>query len=100
MKMWFDNADTANARAHKAAYEKSVRENRCVKVHAGCYYYKGYEISNDGGTEYPWNWTKYTSTKYMDDKGYTASEEHFAAQSKKECMEQIDYDIGDKPIDL
>lgn len=71
-----------------------------MKVHAGCYYYKGYEISNDGGTAYPWNWTKYTSTEYMYKNGYIASEEHFSAQSKKECMEQIDYDLGDKALDL
>lgn len=94
MKMWFDNAKTDNARKHKSAYEKSIKEQRCVKVHAGEYYYKGYEISNDGGYEYHWNWTRYTSAEYMDTRGYTASDEHFAAKSKQECMKQIDFDLS------
>ena len=78
--MWFDYCKTDNAQKHKAAYQRSIRCQCCVKVHAGAYYYRGYEISNDGGREYPWNWG------INDEK----TENYFPAKSKKECIDQID----------
>lgn len=73
--MWFECSKNDFAEKHKEAYRKSIKKQTCVKVHAGMYYYKGYEISNDGGSEYPWNW---------------GIEYYFPAKSKKECMKQID----------
>lgn len=47
-------------RAHRKAYEKSIKEERCVRVHKGAYYYKGFNISKDGNRDFPWNWKELT----------------------------------------
>ena len=90
MNMWFDKGNTEVARMHKAAYEKSLKSNRPIKVHAGSYYYKGYAITNDGGAFYPWNWKEYTSNETMDKMGWIANEEVYPAKTKEECITQID----------
>lgn len=46
------------AKQHRAAYEKSLKSRHAVKVHSGTYYYRGFEISKDGGRECPWNYTR------------------------------------------
>ena len=88
MKFWFETTGSEIARTHKAAYKKSLKCEHAVKVIEGVYYYKGYEISKDGGREYPWNY------------GRPDEISHEAAVTKKEAMETIDYMLKRKEIDL
>lgn len=67
---------------HEKARKQSLKEDRCVKVHQGEYYYKGFNVSNDGGTECPWNYT------IENERGYTVH--HGYASTKKECISNID----------
>lgn len=58
---WFYNPRfdcDALAKAHAAAYEKSLKSTHAVKAQAGTYYYKGWEIAKDGGRECPWSYSK------------------------------------------
>lgn len=85
---WFENSKGEIATMHRNAYNKSIEEQRCVKVHQGCYYYKGFEISNNGGTEFPWNWRS------------PADIENECAKTKRECIETIDCMIKNECLDL
>lgn len=78
IKRWFDYSNEPNAIANKKACEKSIQENRCVKVHAGRYYYKGYEVYYLPGHIYPWNWKSFSDI-------YTFSE-----STKRDCLLAID----------
>lgn len=83
MKKWFENPDNHNrelCEMHRKAYEKSLKSEHAVKVHAGMYYYKGFEISNDGGRECPWNYNRPEASDF--DSGY--------AETKRIAMESID----------
>lgn len=64
-----------HARCRKAC-ETSIKQKRCVKVMRGYYYYKGYEIKNDGYPSMPWN--------YYDGYGSTA------VKTKAEAISYID----------
>lgn len=88
MKNWFDVISSESARAHKAAYEKSLKSNHAVKVIEGSYYYRGYEITKDGGSECPWNYGKPSEIS------------HEAAATKREAMENIDFILNRKNLDL
>lgn len=83
---WFENNKSATALKHKNAYNKSVKEQRCVKVRQGCYYYKGFEI-RCAGTGF-WNW-----------KNPSAIDSEYA-NTKKECIETIDQLIKSEMLDL
>ena len=63
---------------HRIAYEKSIAETRCVKVHAGSYYYKGFHIYDVYDGYYPWNWQEVCDTSCV------------PARTKKECILNID----------
>lgn len=84
---WFENSNSEIAIRHKNAYNKSIKEQRCVKVHSGSYYYKGFEITHSEGADY-WNW-----------KNPSEIDSEFAT-SKKECIETIDSLIKTELIDL
>lgn len=88
MRNWFDEIKSETARKHKAAYEKSLKSDHAVKVHEGEYYYRGFNISKDGGRDYPWNY------------GRPSEISHESAVTKREAMETIDYILGDRPLDL
>lgn len=87
-EIWFYMSNGEICRIHRAAYEKSLKCDHAVKVHEGSYYYKGYQISKDGGRDYPWNY------------GRPDEISHEAAVTKKEAMETIDYMLKRKEIDL
>ena len=72
---------------HREAYEKSLKSNHAVKVHSSEYYYRGFEISKDGGAECPWNY------------GRPEEHDHESAASKREAMEFIDSFLSDE-LDL
>lgn len=86
--MWFDEAKSEIEKKHKAAYEKSLKSAHAVKVHEGEYYYKGFNISNDGSKYYPWNYKRPDEIQ---------SE---SAVTKREAMLSIDYVLGYKEFDL
>ena len=93
-KIWFydkpfDSRSKFLYEAHRKAYEKSLKCDHAVKVHSGTYYYKGYEISNDGGRECPWNYNKVGASDF----------DREAAETKKLAMEYIDNILKDE-IDL
>lgn len=88
MKNWFDVINSETARAHKAAYEKSLKSGHAVKVTEGEYYYRGYNISKDGGRECPWNYGKPDEIS------------HESTATKKEAMETIDCILKNKELDL
>lgn len=78
------------AKAHRTAYEKSLKtSNHAVKAQSGTYYYRGYEISNDGGRECPWSYNRPDAHDY--DKEF--------AETKKLAMAYID-DILKEELDL
>lgn len=79
MKNWFEEKNSEVARTHKKTYEKSLKCNHAVRLFEGEYYYKGFNISKDGGKEYPWNY------------GSPSELEHGSARTKKEAMQNIDY---------
>ena len=78
------------AKAHRTAYEKSLKDSRhAVKATTGSYYYRGYYIGKDGGGECPWCYNKPDASDF--DKEW--------AETKKHAMEYIDYILNNK-IDL
>lgn len=88
---WFYSSITCNgsiATMHRTAYEKSMKSSHAVKVHSGTYYYRGWEISNDGGKECPWNYENPTEHGSRE-----------AAETKRQAMEYID-DLLKEEIDL
>ena len=89
---WFYNERLCKgetATAHREAYEKSLKSRRAVKVHSGCYYYRGYEVAKDGGTECPWNYNRPEADDF----------DRESAETKKIAMECIDEILKDE-IDL
>lgn len=62
LTIWFNRGDDEISVMHRKAYEKSLKCNHAVKVHRGSYYYKGYELSDCGSREYPWNYRKPSET--------------------------------------
>lgn len=90
---WFYNPFTCNgdlAKAHRTAYEKSLKDSRhAVKAQSGTYYYRGYEVTNDGGRERPWSYNKPGASDF--DKEW--------AETKKQAMEYIDCILKDE-LDL
>lgn len=85
---WFENDNSELAIAHKNAYNKSIKEQKCVKLREGHYYYKGFEIAKDGYSAYPWTWNN------------PADIESECAKTKKECIETIDCMIKNECLDL
>jgi hypothetical protein len=85
-RVWFYKRNDAVAHAHRAAYEKSLNCNHAVKVHSGQYYYKGFEVSKDGGRECPWNYCKVGADDFFRE----------AAETKKLALEYIDCIIKDE----
>lgn len=81
-EIWFYMDNEKICILHRTAYEKSLKCDHAVKVHDGEYYYKGYQISKDGGRDYPWNY------------GRPDEISHEAAQTKKEAMETINFIIN------
>lgn len=80
----------AFAKAHRTAYEKSLKDSRhAVKAQSGTYYYRGYVISNEGSRECPWSYNK--PDAWDSDKEW--------AETKKQAMEYIDAILKDE-IDL
>ena len=59
-KAWFEYRVGNNdqlAEKHEAAYKKSLTTNRAIKVHSGCYYYRGWELNDDGyARDYKWSY--------------------------------------------
>lgn len=86
--MWFDEMKSDIARKHKEAYKKSLKSDHAVKVHEGEYYYKGFNISNDGSKYYPWNYKR--PDEIQSD----------CVKTKKEAMETIDFILGNNEFDL
>ncbi len=88
-QIWFYTFNDALAKEHRAAYEKSLKCNHSVRTYGGTYYYKGYEISKDGGRECPWNYNKVGASDF----------DREAAETKKQAIEYIDCILKDE-IDL
>lgn len=84
---WFENSISATAIKHRNAYNKSIKEQRCVKVHQGSYYYKGFEIRHHDGADF-WVWKS------------PADIDSECADTKKECIETIDQLIKGEMLDL
>lgn len=69
--IWFYNPRLNSgelARQHRAAYEKSLKSRHAVKVHSGTYYYRGFEVSKDGGRDCPWCYNRPDASDF--DKGW------------------------------
>lgn len=77
---WFYIFNDDTALKHRAAYEKSLTSKSAVKVHAGTYYYRGYEISDGGCRDYPWSYNRPEDSDF--DREW--------APTKREAMEYID----------
>ena len=88
---WFYNPRLSEgelAKAHRTAYEKSLKNSRtAVKAQSGTYYYRGYAISNEGSRECPWSYNKPEASDF--DKEW--------AETKKQAMAYID-DIRRNPV--
>lgn len=69
------------ARRHREAYEKSLTSKHAVKAQCGTYYYRGYEISNEGSREFPWSYNR-ADAAYDFDKEW--------AETKKLAMSYVD----------
>lgn len=82
---WFYTDNTEICLKHRKAYEKSLKSKNAVKVISGVYYYRGFEISKDGGSEYPWNYNKPENSDF----------DREAATTKKEAMAFIDDILSD-----
>lgn len=70
---WFDVSKSSLAERHKTAYLKSLRSIHAVRVHAGMYQYKGYEINHDAERAAGYQWAyqpvgKYTDTEFTKTK--------------------------------
>ena len=90
---WFYNpslnkGDLANA--HRTAYEKSlIDSHHAVKAQSGTYYYRGYEITSEGGRMCPWSYNKPGDSDFNKEW----------AETKKQAMEYID-DFLKEELDL
>lgn len=75
------------AKQHRAAYEKSLKSRHAVKVHSGTYYYRGFELSKDGGSEFPWNYSRPDADDF----------DREAAETKALAMAYIDDLLKEEP---
>lgn len=66
--------------ACRNAYNKSLTSKHAVKVFSGSYFYRGYELTKDGGSECPWNYNRPEDNDF--NREY--------AETKKQAMENID----------
>lgn len=75
------------AKNHRTAYEKSLKSRHAVKVHSGTYYYRGFELSKDGGRECPWNYNRPGASDF----------DREAAETKALAMAYIDDLLKEEP---
>lgn len=88
---WFYNPLTNGgdlAKTYRIAYEKSLKDSRhAVKAQSGTYFYRGYEISNDGGREFPWSYNRPEDSDFCKE----------FAETKKLAMAYIDDILKEEP---
>ena len=84
LTIWFNRNDSELSVMHRKAYEKSLKCGHAIKVHRGSYYYKGYELTDCGSREHPWNYRKPSETGVE------------SAKTKSLAMAYIDSEVEEK----
>lgn len=83
--MWFDMTNSELAVKHRNAYHKSLSSSHPIKVHAGMYYYKGYEVNTEEGRARDYMWGYRTPGDINMD----------FCKTKKECIYNIDCGLSE-----
>ena len=82
MSKWFYKSSDALAKVHREAYERSLLSTHPIKVRAGVYYYKGYEINYNEERAKGYKWGYVLVSNYPEDWEF--------ARTKSECVSDID----------
>lgn len=82
INIWFYKFHDDIAKKHRAAYEKSLTSAHAIKVRAGSYYYKGYEVdyNEERCKDYQWRYRKVD--EYPEDSEFV--------KTKAECLANIE----------